>query len=201
MKKIERVEIFKVGKHREDDITYTAKELQEMADTYNPGVHEAPIVIGHDNDKAWGRSLSSKTQHSNGWVVKPYREGDSLYADIEVDDDTLMAMKNKSIKKRSIGLYRPDSYNNPSPGKWSIRHLALLGAETPQVKGLKDITIYTEELVFEEVEVESSRIAEHEVFGEVTKDSLVEYNRIRDYQLQHNISTFREARRRINNCL
>ena len=194
MKKIEKVEIFKVGKHREDDITYTTKELQEMADTYDPSIHEAPIVIGHDNDKAWGRGLSSKTQHSNGWVVKPYREGNSLYADIEVDDDTLMAMKNKSLKKRSIGLYRPDSYNNPTPGKWNIRHLALLGTMPPQIKGLKDITIYTEELVFED-DREVSGVIEHEVFGEVTKDSLNEYNRIKDYQLKHNISTFREARR------
>ena len=40
-------------------------------------------------------------------------------------------------KKVSASFYSPDSKINPEPGKWSLRHVALLGAQPPAIKGLK----------------------------------------------------------------
>ena len=57
---IKEVHIFKAGTQTSaQGITreFTKKDLSEIASSYNPGVHEAPIRIGHeDNDKvpAWG---------------------------------------------------------------------------------------------------------------------------------------------------
>ena len=154
-----------------EEITYTAEDLQQMADTYNTEVHEAPITIGHEADQAWDRPLSRKSQLSNGWLVGAYLGDDgSLYGDIEVDDGVYDAIKTKKLKKRSIGLYNPDSNANPNKGQWSIRHLALLGSEPPAVKGLKDITIYSEGVVEGLVYSEVEHIEEPEttitMFGE-----------------------------------
>lgn len=147
MKKIEGVEIFKAGTHRDadgDTQSYTQSDINEMADSYNTDIHEAPIVWGHDGDKAWNRHLKKSTQLSNGWVIKPYVKGSSLLTDIDVDDDTYEAITDGKLKKRSVGLYEPNSPKNPAPGKWYIRHVALLGTEPPAIKGLKDIKIFEE---------------------------------------------------------
>jgi hypothetical protein len=147
MHELKNVEIFKVGEVT-DSLGYTDKytieDLQEIADSYNKETHEAPIVIGHDNDKNWAKLLTSKTQLANGWVSKLNVENSTLLADIKVDDFTFEAIESGGLKKRSIGLYPRNSKNNPNPNKFSLRHLALLGVEPPAVKGLQDIKIYTE---------------------------------------------------------
>ena len=43
------------------------------------------------------------------------------------------------FKKRSASFYPPQAPNNPTPGKWYLRHVAFLGAQPPAVAGLKDI--------------------------------------------------------------
>ena len=42
------------------------------------------------------------------------------------------------FKKRSASFYPPEHPNNPTPGKWHLRHVAFLGAQPPAVKGLRD---------------------------------------------------------------
>lgn len=155
MKLIKGVEIFKAGNHTSSSGSedgYTLDDLREMSETYNKEVHEAPIVIGHEADQAWDRPLKKASQLANGWVDKVYVGGSSLFADIEVDDEVLSLIRNKKLKKRSIGLYNPESKANPNKGKWSVRHLALLGSEPPAVKSLQDITIYSEGLNYSEFE-------------------------------------------------
>lgn len=168
MKLINKVEIFKAGNHMSSSGSedgYTLADLSEMAETYNKEVHEAPIVIGHEADQAWDRPLSKASQLANGWVDKVYVDGSSLFADIEVDEATLDLIKNKKLKKRSIGLYNPDSKSNPNRGKWSIRHLALLGSEPPAIKNLKDITIYSEGLNYSEY-IETGSEPTVQMFGQ-----------------------------------
>ena len=147
MKLIEKVEIFKVGDVIDSSggaNSYGIEDLQELAETYNETIHEAPIVISHENDSAWHKKLSSKSQLANGWVKKLYVENSSLYCDMEVDDFTYDAIKDGKLKKRSLAHYTRSAKNNPVEGKLYLRHLALLGAEPPAVKGLADIKIYKE---------------------------------------------------------
>jgi len=139
-----RVHVFKAGDqtsaqgvHRK----FTPKELQEVVDTYDPGVHEAPLVIGHSGD--------NDSVPAYGWIKKFVRDGDNLYADVDFTDPAKELVKNKHYRKVSISFYSPDSQINPHKGKWSARHLALLGASPPAVKGLEPFTFSEEEGVLD----------------------------------------------------
>ena len=145
--RLENVHVFNVGKITDSEGNedfYTATDLQEMAANYDPtGKHEAPIVIGHIGDKNKGFLRRDDTL-ANGWVVGlSYNEG-KLYADLDVDDATLEMMEDGRLKKRSLGFYSKNSKASPVKGQFYIRHLALLGAAPPAVKGLKDIQFYNE---------------------------------------------------------
>ena len=107
---------------------FTLSELDEIVNSYDPLAHEAPIRIGHeDNDKvpAWG------------WVKGLARKGEDLYAKVDFSPLAKEFVKNGLYKKVSASFYSPASKINPHPGKWSLRHVALLGAQPPAVKGLK----------------------------------------------------------------
>ena len=128
---IKEVHIFKAGKQTSaQGITreFTVGDLKEIANSYQPDVHEAPIRIGHeDNDKvpAWG------------WVKGVKVKGNELFAEVDFSPLAEEYVKNGLYKKVSASFYSPDSKINPEPGKWSLRHVALLGAQPPAVKGLK----------------------------------------------------------------
>lgn len=128
---IKEVHIFKAGTQTSaQGVTreFTVNDLKQIADSYQPDVHEAPIRIGHeDNDKvpAWG------------WVKDVKVKGDELYAEVDFSPLAADYIKNGLYKKVSASFYSPESKINPEPGKWSLRHVALLGAQPPAVKGLK----------------------------------------------------------------
>lgn len=58
-------------------------------------------------------------------------------------------VKNGNLIAKSASFYEPNSPNNPTPGKWHLRHIAALGEEPPAVKGLKPLQ---EEFDFSEAE-------------------------------------------------
>jgi len=128
---IKEVHIFKAGTQTSaQGVTreFSVNDLKQIADSYKPDVHEAPIRIGHeDNDKvpAWG------------WVKDVKVKGDELFAEIDFSPLAADYINNGLYKKVSASFYSPDSKINPEPGKWSLRHVALLGAQPPAVKGLK----------------------------------------------------------------
>lgn len=128
---IKEVHIFKAGKQTSaQGVTreFTVNDLKQIASSYKPDVHEAPIRIGHeDNDKV----------PSWGWVKEVKVKGDELFAEIDFSPMAEEYIKNGLYKKVSASFYSPDSKINPEPGSWSLRHVALLGAQPPAVKGLK----------------------------------------------------------------
>lgn len=109
--------------------TFSQEDLQQVVDTYDPSIHEAPIVLGHQGD--------NDSLPSFGWIQGFSREGQNLYADVSFTDTAKDLVKNGHYRKVSISFYSPDSQINPHGGKWSARHLALLGASPPAVKGLE----------------------------------------------------------------
>ena len=107
---------------------FTKGDLKQIADSYNANRHEAPIRIGHeDSDKvpAWG------------WVKDVKMKGEDLYAEVEFSPLMQDYVDNGLYKKVSASFYAPESKINPEPGQWSLRHVAMLGAQPPAVKGLK----------------------------------------------------------------
>ena len=114
---------------------FTPTDLKQVANSYNADLHEAPIRIGHeDSDKV----------PSWGWVKQVKMKGDDLYAEVEFSPLMEDYVKNGLYKKVSASFYAPESKINPDPGSWSLRHVAMLGAQPPAVKGLKGFA-YSEE--------------------------------------------------------
>jgi hypothetical protein len=99
--------------------TYTEKDLASIAASYNPSLHEAPVVIGHP-------ALNAP---AFGWIKRAFAEGKKLMLELgELVPEFEQAWKKGMYKKRSIAL-NPDN---------TIRHIGFLGAVPPGVKGLAD---------------------------------------------------------------
>lgn len=124
------LEVFKTGTQTSSSgITkdYTEEDLDTMVSMYNGQTeHEAPLVIGHPetNDPAWG------------WVKELKRQGQKLMAFVDgVKDEVVESVANGDYKKVSIALY-PNLL---------LRHVGLLGAAPPAVKGLASVQFSEQE--------------------------------------------------------
>lgn len=118
------IEIFKAGTHTAANgktITFTPEDVQGICKKYNEQTdHEAPLVLGHPTDNG----------PAYGWVRELKVAGDKMLAYIDtVSDKVRAAVDAKMFKKVSISLY-PDNL---------LRHVGLLGAAPPAVKGLAPV--------------------------------------------------------------
>jgi len=118
------LEIFKTGTHtsgngitkeyKDDDLAHIVKTYNEQKD------HEAPLVLGHPTND----------QPAYGWAKELKMAGSKLLAYVDqVSGDIVDAVKRGEYKKVSIALY-PDGL---------LRHIGLLGAVPPAVKGLAPV--------------------------------------------------------------
>lgn len=126
------LEIFRSGRHvamSGEAISFSDSDLDAICASYDPAVHEAPIVIGHPKDNA----------PAFGWVKSLARKGNALQAaPHQVDASFAEAVKAGRYKKISASFYKPDSPSNPKPGSFYLRHVGFLGAMPPAVKGLRE---------------------------------------------------------------
>jgi hypothetical protein len=128
---MKRVHIFKPGKYvatNGQTYEFTETMLQASAQAYDPKLHEAPIVLGHPkhDDPAYG------------WIRKlEFADGQLLGEPDQVDPGFAELHRAGRYKKRSASFYAPDDPRNPVPGVFYLRHLGVLGAQPPAVKGLK----------------------------------------------------------------
>ena len=120
---------------------FSPKDLDQVVKTYDPSIHEAPLVIGHSGD--------NDSTPAYGWIQGFTRKGDNLYADVAFTDAAKDLVKDGHYRKVSISFYSPDSAINPHKGKWTARHLALLGASPPAVKGLEPFNFREVDGVFD----------------------------------------------------
>lgn len=138
-----RVHVFKAGPQTSAqgiERNFSPEDLQQVVESYDPSTHEAPLVIGHSGD--------NDSTPSFGWIKKFVRKGEDLYADVNFTDVAKDLVKDGHYRKVSISFYSPDSPINPHKGQWSARHLALLGAAPPAVKGLESLSFTEGEGVF-----------------------------------------------------
>ena len=127
------IHVFKSGEQtssKGNSRKFTKSEINQIKNSYNTKVHEAPLVLGHAGD--------DDSKPAMGWVKGFLTKGDDLYAEVDTTPAMDKLLKDKYYKKVSISLYPPKMDINPHPGKWSARHLAFLGASPPAVKGLED---------------------------------------------------------------
>jgi len=122
------LEVFKSGEHKDSSgklRKFTDDMLDKITALYNRKVkesssYEAPLVKGHPktDDPAYG------------WIENLKRKGNTLLAKLkDVSNDLVDEVKKGLFKKISIALY-PDLM---------LRHVGLLGASAPAVKGLRNV--------------------------------------------------------------
>lgn len=122
------IEIFQAGRHRDsagNEKEYSGETLERIASMYNSRTEAseselAPLVKGHPktNDPAYG------------WVERLARRGSKLVARLrDLAPEISADVANGRFRKVSIALY-PDLM---------LRHVGLLGAAAPAVKGLKPL--------------------------------------------------------------
>jgi hypothetical protein len=125
------LEIFKAGTHVAEDgrtLTFTAAEVQEIADSYDRELSEAPMVIGHPrtDDPAYGWANALRVQDGR------------LFAEPHQVEPQFAELVNAGrYKKISASIYLPDSPGNPKPGKHYLKHIGFLGGAAPAVKGMR----------------------------------------------------------------
>lgn len=133
MRGMAQIHISKPGKFKSAegvDIEITPAILSEVAQTYNPAAFEAQLVIGHPkmDDPSFGG-------------VKALSFGnDGLMAEVDPTEDAKDLVDKRHFKSVSASFYTADAPNNPTPGKWHLRHVGLLGAAAPAVKGLRALS-------------------------------------------------------------
>jgi hypothetical protein len=131
---IKPIEIFKPGSFTAMNgqrYTFTAQQVQELADTYNPDFADAPLVVGHPK-------LTSPRFGRAGRLY--VNDAGVLCADaVDVVPEFAEAVKAKQYPKVSASIYLPDAPGNPTPGKHYLRHIGFLGGAAPAVKGLKSV--------------------------------------------------------------
>ena len=124
------IEIFKTGLHTDSNgqtQQFTAEDLDKIVQTYNTNIKEdysslAPVVKGHPESNA----------PSYGWVEQLARRGTTLLANLkDLSQDLVEDIKQKRFQKVSVSLYP----------NLMLRHIGMLGAATPAVKGLKPVEL------------------------------------------------------------
>ncbi|ECD3767980.1 peptidase [Salmonella enterica subsp. salamae serovar 42:b:e,n,x,z15] len=133
------IHIFRAGTHTDMHgrrINFSDADLNEIAQNYNPALHEAPIVVGHPKTDA----------PSYAWVSGIKKDRDGLKAEPrDIDPQFAELVKNRRYSKVSASFYCPDSPGNPTPGKYYLRHVGFLGAQPPAIKGLKPVSFAEDE--------------------------------------------------------
>lgn len=129
------IEIFKPGNHIAADgssADFSDAAVQDIADSYNPDIHEAPVVVGHPKTNA----------PAFGWIKSVLFDKDTKKLKAvpgQMNPDFVEAVKSGAYKKISVSLYGPESPNNPMPGHYYLRHVGFLGAQPPAIKGLQAV--------------------------------------------------------------
>lgn len=128
------IEIFRAGRHIDDSgvaHNFSEADVDGMAASYNPALREAPLTVGHpaDNLPAYGW-VKSVTRNTEGVLTISPHNVEPQFAEM---------VAARRFPKRSASFYPPQAPNNPTPGKWYLRHVAFLGAQPPAIAGLKDI--------------------------------------------------------------
>jgi hypothetical protein len=125
-------EIFKPGSFvamNGQTYKFTADNVRELAETYNPEFADAPFVVGHPKTTSprYGRAGKLFVNESGVLCAEPS----------QVVPEFAEAVNAKHFPKVSASIYLPDAPGNPTPGKHYLRHIGFLGGQAPAVKGLK----------------------------------------------------------------
>ena len=140
-----KTKVFTAGEH--PDYTYSNSDVKAIAEVYNQTNYSAPWVLGHeiksgDPAMGWVRDLEYVEEDGVG----------TLYAASDFNKAGEMCINGGTHENKSVSFYTPTSVFNPNPGQWSLRHIAMLGAEPPVLKDLGPIAV----IEYSEAEMEEA---------------------------------------------
>jgi hypothetical protein len=98
-------------------------EIDEIINNFDAAEHEPPVTIGHqvkDSDPSFG------------WVRQVWKKDKELWGKVAFIPEMADLIKREVFKNRSISVYQ--DFNGK--GKKVLRHLAILGAVPPRIKGM-----------------------------------------------------------------
>lgn len=134
---LDRIHVLKPGTYpgRNGEVKVTPQIISELAETYNPALSEAPLVIGHPKFE----------DAAMGWIENLEVVGNNLFVNTKkVATELSEAVEAGKYKNVSIAFYNPTTPGNPVPGKCYVKHLGFLGAMSPAVKGLQPVAEFAE---------------------------------------------------------
>lgn len=115
-------------------VRVTAQDIKDIVKNFAE-FPDVPQILGHDEDsKTLQENLQIKTDTpAAGWTKRFFIKAGILFADIEAIPETVARWINAKVyKKVSLGFDKVE-------GKGAVaRHIGLLGAMPPAVKGLAD---------------------------------------------------------------
>jgi hypothetical protein len=127
------IEIFRAGRHTDDAGVvheFSEADIAGIAASYQPALREAPLCVGHP----------AANLPAYGWVASLAANGGHLEMNArDVEPQFAEMVRARRFPKRSASFYSPAHPNNPTPGRWYLRHVGFLGAQPPAVAGLRDI--------------------------------------------------------------
>jgi hypothetical protein len=135
-----KTKVFYAGK--QPDRVYSNDDVHQIAEYYSEANYSAPWVCGHQTNSGdpamgWVRGLEYVEEDGIG----------TLYAVSDFNEAGQKLIDTGLYENKSVSFYTPNSPFNPQPGVWSLRHIAMLGAEPPVLKDLGPIAVieYSEE--------------------------------------------------------
>lgn len=121
------IEAFRGGTKASRGIT--AAQLAEVAED-DFDANPRGLCFGHpkNDDPAAGRITGAKV------------EGNSLMVKVtDLADKAIDGIKSGAWLNRSAAFFDPHHEANPRPGKWTLRHVGLLGAAAPGIPGMQPL--------------------------------------------------------------
>ncbi len=126
------IHIFRAGQHtdhRGSLRAFSARDVQQMAAAYEESKRPAPVVLGHPPDD----------QPAHGTVSSLVARDGDLHAKVLLSPWMAQAVRVGAYRKVSAAFIPPADPNNPAPGAWYLRHVGMLGANPPAIKGLQQM--------------------------------------------------------------
>lgn len=141
---VPRLEVFAAGQHKGQ--SFTPQDLDRIVANFNRFSGEngrrigvkinPPVVIGHDDEQ---QVLSDSGLLAAGVVSRLWREGPKLIATLsDVPPKVAFALRTGALRTCSVEI-DPDFADQGRAYGLTLRRLALLGGDLPQVKSLDDL--------------------------------------------------------------
>ncbi|HDZ74970.1 MAG TPA: hypothetical protein ENH55_19825 [Aurantimonas coralicida] len=127
------IEVFRVGKWTPmngKEVAFSEDDLRQIAESYDPKLAPAPVVIGHPQSDAPAYAWVDSLQFQGGKLTAMLKDAAGEFVDW---------VKAGRYRKVSISLFTKDAPANPVEGALYLRHVGFLGGAAPAVSGLKPV--------------------------------------------------------------